>query len=200
MEPHVDTRNSPRMLSLRALLSVALILLLSLSLGGVLEYLRSSEQARRQASEVGLIFGRSSAILIQPLVLADDRISLNFLFNELAAEPLISGLRLTAPDQTLIALAGQPKGKGHTLELVQGDEVIGQLTYWPDPAPFELLLQQQLLETALLLAASLMLTAVLLGFSLRRQPLPTQTEAEPDFRDVARELTPATTADTGNDP
>lgn len=196
MEPHVDTRNSPRMLPLRALLSVALILLLSLSLGGVLEYLRSSEQARRQASEVGLIFGRSSAILIQPLVLADDRISLNFLFNELAAEPLISGLRLTAPDQTLIALAGQPKGKGHTLELVQGDEVIGQLTYWPDPAPFELLLQQQLLETALLLAASLMLTAVLLGFSLRRQPLPTQTEAEPDFREVARELTPATTRDS----
>jgi hypothetical protein len=195
MEPHVDTRNSPRMLSLRALLSVALILLLSLSLGGVLEYLRSSEQARQQASEIGLIFGRSSAILIQPLVLADDRISLNFLFNELAAEPLISGLRLTAPDQTLIALAGQPQGKGYTLELVQGDEVIGQLTYWPDPAPFEQLLQQQLLETALLLAASLMLTAVLLGFSLRRQPLPTQTEAEPNFREVARELTPATARD-----
>ena len=194
MEPHVDTQHSPRILSLRALLSVSLILLLSLSLGGTLEYLRSSEQARHQANDVGLMFGRSSAVLIQPLVLADDRISLNFLFNELAAQPLISGLRLTAPDQTLIALAGQPQGRGHSLELVQGDDVIGQLTYWTDPAPFEQLLHRQLIEIALLLGGSLLLTAILIGFSLRRQPEP--APPKPDFREFARELTPEVTGDT----
>jgi len=168
MEPHVNTHNRPRTLSLRALLSVALILLLSLSLGGAFEYLRSREQAQQQASEIGLLFGRSSSILIQPLVLADDRISLNFLFNELAAQPLINGLRLTAPDETLIALAGQPQGRSHSLELVQGDEVIGRLTYWTNPTPFERLLHQQLLETGLLIGGSLLLTALLLAFSLRR--------------------------------
>lgn len=196
MEPQVDTRHSPRTLSLRALLSVALILLLSLSLGAVLEYLRSSDLARQQANEVGLMLGRSSAILIQPLVLADDRISLNFMFTELAAQPLISGLRLTAPDQTLIALAGQPQGRGHSLDLVQGDEVIGQLTYWTNPTPFEQLLHRQLLETALLLGGSLLLTALLLGLSLRRQPTPVQAEPKPDFREFARELTPAAARDT----
>lgn len=196
MEPHVDTQHSPRILSLRALLSVSLILLLSLSLGGTLEYLRSSEQARHQANEVGLMFGRSSAVLIQPLVLADDRISLNFLFNELAAQPLISGLRLTAPDQTLIALAGQPQGRGHSLELVQGDEMIGQLTYWTNPAPFEQLLHRQLLEVGLLLGGSLLLTAILLILSLRRQPLPATAAPKPDFREFARELTPETTGDS----
>lgn len=196
MEPHDDTHNSPRILSLRALLSVALILLLSLTLSGVMEYLRSSEQARQQASEVGLIFGRSSAILIQPLVLADDRISLNFLFNELAAQPLISGLRLTAPDQTLIALAGQQQGRGHSLELVQGDEVIGQLTYWTDPAPFERLLHRQLIETAVLLAASLLLSALLVAFSLRRQSVILPSQPAPAFRDIARELTPAASRDS----
>jgi len=194
MEPHVDTQHSPRILSLRALLSVSLILLLSLSLGGTLEYLRSSEQARLQANDVGLMFGRSSAVLIQPLVLADDRISLNFLFNELAAQPLISGLRLTAPDQTLIALAGQPQGRGHSLELVQGDDVIGQLTYWTDPAPFEQLLHRQLIEIALLLGGSLLLTAILIGFSLRRQP--ESAPPKPDFREFARELKPEVTGDT----
>ncbi|MET4001005.1 hypothetical protein [Marinobacterium sp. MBR-109] len=196
MEPQVDTHHSPRTLSLRALLSVALILLLSLSLGGVLEYLRSSDLARQQANEVGLMFGRSSAILIQPLVLADDRISLNFLFTELAAQPLVSGLRLTAPDQTLIALAGQPQGRGHSLDLVQGDEVIGQLTYWTNPAPFEQLLHRQLMETGLLLGGSLLLTALLLGMSLRRQPATAPVEAKPDFREFARELTPAAARDT----
>ncbi len=196
MEPQDDTHHSPRTLSLRALLSVALILLLSLSLGGVLEYLRSSDLARQQANEVGMMFGRSSAILIQPLVLSDDRISLNFMFNELAAQPLISGLRLTAPDQTLIALAGQPQGRGHSLDLVQGDEVIGQLTYWTNPTPFEQLLHRQLLETALLLGGSLLLTALLLGLSLRRQPVSDQTEAKPDFRELVSELTPAASRDS----
>jgi len=195
MEPHVNIHNRPRTLSLRALLSVALILLLSLSLGGAFEYLRSREQAQQQASEMGLLFGRSSSILIQPLVLADDRISLNFLFNELAAQPLINGLRLTAPDETLIALAGQPQGRSHSLELVQGDEVIGKLTYWTNPAPFERLLHQQLLETGLLLGGSLLLTALLLAFSLRR-PEPEATLADtPDSRDAD---TPPADTTSGN--
>lgn len=196
MEPHVNTHNRPRMLSLRALLAVAFILLLSLSLGGAFEYLRSREQAQQQASEMGLLFGRSSSILIQPLILADDRISLNFLFNELTAQPLINGLRLTAPDETLIALAGQPQGRSHSLELVQGDEVIGKLTYWTNPAPFERLLHQQLLETGLLLGGSLLLTALVLAFSLRR-PKPASTRPAPP---TGPEAAPARTDTTAGDP
>jgi len=176
MEPNVNIHSRPRVLSLRALLSVALILLLSLTLGGVLTYLRSQEQAQQQANETGLVFGRSSSILIQPLILADDRISLNFLFNELTAQPLINGLRLTAPDETLIALSGQPQGRSHSLELVQGDEVIGKLTYWTNPEPFARQLHQQLLEIALLVGGSLLLAALLLAFSLRR---PEATATEP---------------------
>lgn len=194
MQPHADSR--PRMLSLRALLSVALILLLSLSLAGMLEYLRSRELARQQADEVGRMFGRASAILIQPLVLADDRISLNFLFTELSAQPMISGLRLTAPDQTLIALAGEPHGRGHSLDLVQGEDVIGQLTYWTNPAPFERRLQRQLLETGVLLGGSLLLSALLLGLNLRRPPATEERAERPTFREYTRDLTPATARDT----
>ncbi|MBP0048194.1 hypothetical protein H9C73_05555 [Marinobacterium sp. AK62] len=169
MEPKHTSQHSTSTLSLRALLSAALILLLSLALSGTFEYLRSKDHAAQQATELSLMFGRSSAILIQPLVLADDRISLNYLFNELAAQPMINGLRLTAPDQTLIALAGQPQGRGHTLELVQGDDTIGQLTLWSNAAPFAARLQQQLYEIGLLLAGSLGITALLIGFSLKQR-------------------------------
>lgn len=194
MEPNVNIHSRPRVLSLRVLLSVALILLLSLSLGGVLTYLRSQELAQQQASETGLVFGRSSSILIQPLILADDRISLNFLFNELTAHPLINGLRLTAPDETLIALAGEPKGRSHSLELVQGDEVIGKLTCWTNPEPFVRQLHQQLLEIALLVGGSLLLATLLLVFSLRRP----EDAAAGTPRNIAEPDTPASDPNSGN--
>ncbi len=187
MEPKDTPQHSTSTLSLRALLSAALILLLSLALSGTFEYLRSKDHATQQASELSLMFGRSSAILIQPLVLADDRISLNYLFNELASQPLINGLRLTAPDQTLIALAGQPQGRGHTLELAQGNEIIGHLTLWSNAQPFAASLQRQLQEIALLLAASLGITALLIAFSLKQRARLDAPEA-PSFGEVARQV------------
>lgn len=185
MEPTVDTPTRLPTLTPRTLLSVLLVLLLSLLLSGVLEYLRLQQRAEAQASEISRAFGRSSAVLIQPLVLADDRISLNYLLNELAAQPLINGLRLTAPDRTLIALAGESHGRMHTLELVQGEVPIGQLTVWGDPTRFSQPLQQQLLEIAALTGLSLALAGLLLVLSLRRQArAPASPPAEPSFAEV----------------
>ncbi len=184
MKPTADTSATPTTsLSLRTLLSVSLVLLLSLLLGGVFEYLRLQERAADQAAETSRAFGRSSAILIQPLVLSDDRISLNYLLNELTNQPLINGVRLTAPDQTLIALAGAPQGRLHALELVQNDVPIGQLSIWSNPEMFSAPLRNQLLESALLLGICLSVAAVLIALSLRRHTAPA-TAAEPSFAEV----------------
>ncbi|MBV0932427.1 hypothetical protein [Marinobacterium weihaiense] len=169
MEPTDDTVSCTPVLPLRTLISVLLILLLGLAMGGALEYLRLQTRAAEQAAEISRGLGRSSAILIQPLVLSDDRISLNYLLNELVDQPLINGLRLSTPDQTLIALAGSQQGRTHTLELVQGEMPIGRLTLWSNPAPLRAALQQQLLEIALLVMLCLGIAAVLLSLSLRRQ-------------------------------
>lgn len=186
MKPTADI-STPKSISLRALLSVSLILLLSLTLGGVLEYVRLQERAAEQAADISLAFGRSSAILIQPLVLSDDRISLNYLLNELAGQPLINGLRLTAPDHTLIALAGDSRGRMHTLELVQGEVPIGQLTIWGNTTSFSAPLQAQLTEIALLAGISIAIAAVLLLFSLQRTPT-SRTAARPRVADVEADI------------
>ena len=182
MKPTADT-SAPLSLPLRTLVFLFLLLLLGLLLGGTFEYLRLQERASEQASEVSLAFGRSSAILIQPLVLSDDRISLNYLLNELARQPLINGLRLTAPDQTLIALAGDPQGRMHTLELVQSEVPLGQLTVWSNADIFSAPLRAQLFEVGLLLALTLGLTTLLLALSLRRS-LPLPVAGEPSFADI----------------
>lgn len=182
MKPTADT-SAPLSLPLRTLVFLFLLLLLGLLLGGTFEYLRLQERASEQASEVSLAFGRSSAILIQPLVLSDDRISLNYLLNELARQPLINGLRLTAPDQTLIALAGDPQGRMHTLELVQSEVPLGQLTVWSNADIFSAPLRAQLFEVGLLLALTLGLTTLLLALSLRRS-LPLPVAGEPSFAEI----------------
>lgn len=186
MEPTADTSPRTSTLTLRTLVSVMLILLLSLVLSGVFEYLRLQARAAEQAAEVSRGFGRSSAILIQPLVLSDDRISLNYLLNELTGQPLVNGLRLTAPDQTLIALAGEQQGRMHSLELVQGEVPIGQLSVWSDPAPFRTALLEQLIESALLLGLCLSVATVLITLSLRRQhTLNAPARAQEDSSDFA---------------
>ncbi len=183
MKPTANTSSTPTTsLPLRTLISVSLVLLLSLLLGGVFEYLRLQERAADQAAEASRAFGRSSAILIQPLVLSDDRISLNYLLNELTSQPLINGVRLTAPDQTLIALAGAPQGRLHTLELVQNDVPIGQLSIWSNTEMFSAPLRNQLLEFALLLGVCLSVAAVLIALSLRRHPMTNTTE--PRFAEI----------------
>jgi hypothetical protein len=182
MKPTADT-SAPLSLPLRTLVFLFLVLLLGLLLGGTFEYLRLQERASEQASEVSLAFGRSSAILIQPLVLSDDRISLNYLLNELARQPLINGLRLTAPDQTLIALAGDPQGRMHTLELVQSEVPLGQLTVWSNADIFSAPLRAQLFEVGLLLALTLGLTTLLLALSIRRS-LPLPAASEPSFAEI----------------
>ena len=182
MKPTADT-SAPLSLPLRTLVFLFLVLLLGLLLGGTFEYLRLQERASEQASEVSLAFGRSSAILIQPLVLSDDRISLNYLLNELARQPLINGLRLTAPDQTLIALAGDPQGRMHTLELVQSEVPLGQLTVWSNADIFSAPLRAQLFDVGLLLALTLGLTTLLLALSIRRS-LPLPVASEPSFAEI----------------
>ncbi|PSL12714.1 putative membrane protein affecting hemolysin expression [Marinobacterium halophilum] len=219
MEPTANTSQSAHTLSLRTLLSIALILLLSLLLSGVFEYLRLQTRATEQAADVSRIFGRSSAILIQPLVLSDDRISLNYLLNELTSQPLINGLRLTAPDKTLIALAGEQHGRTQTLELVQGEVPIGHLTVWSNPTPFRAPLQAQLMETALLLGLCLLISATLVALSLRRTAtlrsppqasfadiqaaieMPLDSDRIPDFHfDPATVAAPATSSPVPTEP
>ncbi|MBA4503437.1 hypothetical protein [Marinobacterium marinum] len=170
MKPTANNSVRTPQMTLRALLLVALLLLLSLALAGIIEYLRLQERANDQATDVSQAFGNSTAILVQPLVLSDDRISLNYLLNELASLSLISGVRLTAPDQTLIALSGKDQGHQHTLELVQGEVPIGQLTIWSNPTVFSTALQTQLTEILLLLALCFGITLVLMLFGLTRPP------------------------------
>lgn len=174
---------------LRQLLPVAGVLLLCLLISAAILTYGARSSAEQEARQYGQSLARSTAILIQPLLLADDRISLNYLFNELNAQPRVNGLNLVDSRKLPVAVAGEQRGLEQTLELARGDETLGELKVWIDPDYGWELLKKQLLESGLLALVSML--AALLTLWLRLRP---KTESEPersDFAQVASAVSPA---------
>ncbi|MBV1786716.1 hypothetical protein KQ940_01450 [Marinobacterium sp. D7] len=176
--------------SLRQLLPVAAVLMLCLALSaGVLAYIAKTS-AEQEARRYGQSLARSTAIVIQPLLLADDRISLNYLFNELNSQPQVSGLHLTDARKLPVAVAGEQRGLEQKLELVRGDETLGELTLWIDSGYAWTPLKNILIEAGLL--ALLSIAAALLTLWIRLRP---KAEKQPDtpkadFQQIVSSLTP----------
>lgn len=190
---HPDTSDSWTLRRrLRLWLPAAMVLFLSLTLSATTLYLGARRTAQQEAVSWGETIARSAAILIQPLLLADDRISLNYIFSELGNQPLLHGLKLTNPQKLVVAVAGDELGIKQTLELARGNAVFGELTLWISPQPAWQLLSRQWLEAALMALASLLLTLATLWFSIRRQTRPeTKTRPEePRFEEVAASVSP----------
>jgi hypothetical protein len=183
------TNDSPRRTSpWRQLIPVALVLVLCLGLSGAVLYCGAQTHARQEALSTGQSLGRGTAILIQPLLLADDRISLNYLFNELSRQPQVRGLRLLDTNRIPVAVAGETEGTHQTLELARGDQVLGELTIWVDSRPGLSLLRRQLLEAGALALIAIIATLTTLWLILRRQ---TATPPETDFAHVAARFAPS---------
>ena len=89
--------------------SVAAVLVLALiAASGAITYL-SRLQAEVQTAQQGEHISTMTAVLVKPLLIGDDRISLNYLLNELLKHPQVTGLELKNQDQ-LVARAGEQRG------------------------------------------------------------------------------------------
>ncbi|GGC03943.1 hypothetical protein GCM10011352_32730 [Marinobacterium zhoushanense] len=177
--------------TLRQLLPVAAVLLLCLALSaGVLIY-GAKASAEQDARRYGQSLARSTAIVIQPLLLADDRISLNYLFNELNAQTQVNGLHLTDARKLPVAVAGEQRGLEQKLELIRGDETLGELTLWVDSGHGWTLLKDLLLEAGVL--ALLSIAAGMLTLWIRLRPKAEKAPDTPtaDFGQLVSSLTPS---------
>lgn len=175
---------------LRQLLAVALVLMLCLCLSAAVLVMGARTQAEQDARQYGQTLGRSMAILIQPLLLADDRISLNYLFNELQQQPRLNGLRLIDPRGLSVAVAGEQTGLQQTLELARGNATLGELTLWVDRQSTGAAMRQLLMEAGALALLSMAATLITLWLSLKRRRNAPEREASPTFSQVAASVTP----------
>lgn len=160
------------------MIQIGLVLLCGLLLS--IGYLRfdAAGAARAQTEVEGAQLMDQARVLLQPLLLADDRVSLNYLVNELSERPEVRGIVLHTPDGELIARSGASEGPvERELILEREQQTLGQLQFWLDPAPFEQQRLAQLYPMALLWALTSLVALSTLWLGLR--PRQEKIEAVP---------------------
>lgn len=166
MFPRQVTNDRLRVGSLsRPLLAAAsLLCLMMLITLGTLYYLskgQATEQVEAQAERIA----NSVETLVTPLMISDDRVSLNFIVNQLVSDPSLRGIRLTDSQSLTLAIAGEPAEIKVVTAIRPNDEFLGELTLWVDPAPMLRLVRDQLFFIAVALLISFILSALVYRYT-----------------------------------
>lgn len=162
--------------------AVSLCLLMAAALG-VLLFLAKS-QATEQVEVQALRLANSVETLVTPLMISDDRVSLNFIVNQLVDDPTLRGIRLTDPQNLALAVAGEPAELKLTREIRPNDEFLGELTLWIDPLPAISLLKTQLLYVGI----ALLFALVVAGLVYRYTPATPAFDEDEDEASFEEEL------------
>ncbi|MFC6670104.1 hypothetical protein [Marinobacterium aestuariivivens] len=150
---------------------VALVLVCGLLLSLGYLFYDASRAARQQTLDDGGNLMRQSAVLLQPLLLADDRVSLNYLVNELGNRPGVRGIALYNLSGEQVARSGDSEGPlERELVLEREKQELGRLTFWLDPAPALQQRQALLYSTALLWLLTALVALLVLWLGLRPRP------------------------------
>jgi len=176
----------PAALRRRLLLQLVLMLTCGLLLSSSYLWFSATREARAQTLEDGGQLMRQSAILLQPLLLADDRVSLNYLVNELGAKPEIRGIALYNQNNELVARSGEGEGPlERELMLERERQSLGRMLFWLDPAPARQQRLSQLYLVAGLWLASTLAALLTLAVALRaRAPAVTARDETVDDEDL----------------
>jgi len=151
-------------------------------------HLATSRQAVHETQVIGQNIAKQSELLIRPLLLSDDRVSLNYLLNELNELDYISGLHVQDNNGFTLARAGTSSKQTLQQQLLQQEKTIGTVTIWLNSQPIEHLLRNQLwplLSIAVFISLLLLATV---AFMTRRTGstalAPEQSDPEPNFSDA----------------
>lgn len=150
------------------LLSISAVLLSVLLIAGLFQNQQASTKAEQATVEHGELLLKQTSLLANPLLLSNDRVSLNYLLNELITLPYIRAAQLKTNREGVIARAGD--GGGIEMQQALSSKQDSHLSIWLDPAPFSRPLQQQLKTSAIFALAALigsLLTVIMLN---RQQP------------------------------
>lgn len=143
--------------------AIALVLLFSSTLVG--SYLLAIKAAENEALKQAKIWSNSASMLVAPLILSKDLVSLNFVTNQIADDPFVAGIQITDSQTMRLAAAGNQEGVHTAKSIAPNNETIAQLEVWIDPTP----VQQQLNYQTGLISSGAIIAFLLSLFIYRRQ-------------------------------
>ncbi|TVQ71299.1 MAG: hypothetical protein EA373_04765 [Oceanospirillales bacterium] len=132
----------------------------------------------------------SASLLLTPLVVNEDRISINYLLNEMTSQPVIKGMRLTDSQGTILGLSGSQQGQTLNVELMKNEELLGKLEVWADGTSLLDMLQRQ--QTTMAIGAGITLTFLIFTLLIISRPKvekPQEDEDAKDFNNVLQQFT-----------
>ena len=175
----IDTRQHNNSLRRNRTILVGLVLFIGLAISAIYIHLSSTRQAAIETNILGNSLAQQSELLIRPLLLANDRVSLNYLLNELNQLTYISGLQVQNQAGVVVARAGSLSEHKIQQRILQQEKTIATVTLWLDSKPVALLLRSQLWPLAIIAVGSILLALTLLWSLSRREPASSQ-EDTPD--------------------
>lgn len=147
------------------------VTLLIFVLGMIATMMMLQQNNPRIANEQALLssgaLAESASVLLIPLVVNEDRISINYLLNEMTNQSVIRGMRLSTHEGTVLGLSGNQQGEVVDVELLRNEERLGTLEVWADGSRLLILLQQQQVIMALGAGITLLILLIALWISLR---------------------------------
>ncbi|MCP4598480.1 hypothetical protein [Neptuniibacter sp.] len=150
------------------MLSVVLAVLVGFILSAVYLNLSTSRQAKSETLILGESLALQSELLIRPLVLSNDRISLNYLLNELSQLDHLNGLQVQDDNGVVIARSGNTSDLKQTRRLLQQDKTIGTITLWLNATPAEKLISSQHTIIAILACLTTLFILFAIWFASRK--------------------------------
>lgn len=180
-------------------LSLGIVLLVGFIVSILYMHLATSRQAVHETQIIGQNIAKQSELLIRPLLLSDDRVSLNYLLSELTQLEYVGGLHVQDANGFTLARAGKSSQQTLQQQLIQQEKTIGTVTIWLDSGPAEQLLRSQLwplLIIAIFTAILLLTTSWFFTRSDKFIPDNSKDEEEtfePSFSDTLAMQTPSET-------
>lgn len=189
----MDAPSNPR----RSLfIAVILAMFAGILLSTVYLSLATSRLATAETLKIGNSLILQSETLIRPLILSNDRVSLNFLLNELVETDHIRGLQVKDRNGIVIARAGDVSDLKQVRHLLQQDKSIGSFTLWLNQAPTKNLLTSQHIPLMILACMSCLFILLAIWYTTRSNEGMIATAFEEDREQPSTDFSAALAQET----
>ncbi|WP_051221399.1 hypothetical protein [Neptunomonas japonica] len=152
----------------RLILATALVMLSGWILSATYLYIAADNIAKNEAIKTARLTARQAAMTIQPYLLAEDIISLNFFLNSLTEAPQVKGIAVFNKRNKLIARAGENNGAEQQVILGSQQTPMGTLKLFTGHQSEHNMLTGLLWQVAILSAITCLATLITLWLSLKQ--------------------------------
>ncbi|MGY8870644.1 MAG: hypothetical protein ACKVJE_09410 [Pseudomonadales bacterium] len=162
----------------RLILATALVMLSGWILSATYLYIAADNIAKNEAIKTSRFTARQAAMTIQPYLLAEDIISLNFFLNSLTEAPQVKGVAVFNKRNKLIARAGENNGAEQEVILGSQQTPMGTLKLYTGQQSEHNMLTGLLWQVAILSIITLLATLITLWLSLKQLNLRSNSSDE----------------------